>query len=97
MADYRLTNLAELDLVDIADYGFQKYGMDQALKYGAALEGGFKYLAENPETCRLREEFDPPVRIYPIGVHIVIYRIIDRGFIEITRIRHGREDWLPEG
>lgn len=77
MADYRLTHLAELDLVEIAEHGFQTYGIEQAIKYGAALESSFKHLAENPETCRVRDEFDPPVRIYPIGAHIVIYRIID--------------------
>ncbi len=96
MTSYKLSKAAEHDLANIAEYGFQTYGIERAMSYGEMLESALTYLAEFPKVNRLRDEFVPPVRIYPVGVHIVIYRILDDNHIKVIRIRHHSEDWLPD-
>lgn len=53
--------------------GSAKWGLRQAEHYADSLFALFDFLAEYPEMAREREEFTPPVRIHPIGSHLVIY------------------------
>lgn len=43
--------------------------------------------------ARLRNEFTPPVRLYPYGAHVVVYTATG-DHILIIRVLHGRQDWL---
>lgn len=93
---YRLTRRAEEDLTEIYLNGIRDFGTDHAETYLAELLETFDLLSDNPALARLREEFQPPVRINPHGAHIVIYRDVDNDIL-VIRIRHGREDWAREG
>jgi len=92
MAGYRLSRAAEFDLVAIAEYGIETFGLEQTLAYRDHLLRAFEFLAQFPRAARLRTELRPPVRIHPCRSHIIVYREDDHGIL-ILRIRHGREDW----
>jgi len=89
---YRLTNAAAEDVAAIFVRGAAEYGLAQAEKYHAGLERIFEFLAANPRAARERDEFSPPVRLHPFGVHIVVYRIVGEDII-VVRVLHERQDW----
>lgn len=48
MPDFRLSNSAVLDLIDIAFYGDARYGAAASDRFRAQLEARFSYLAAQP-------------------------------------------------
>lgn len=90
---YTLSRKAEEDIIAIFLDGARQFGLQQAEQYHDLLEKTFQFLAENPLAARERPELTPPVRIYPIESHIVLYAVDARGDIFIIRVRHGHEDW----
>ncbi|HAR52510.1 type II toxin-antitoxin system RelE/ParE family toxin [Roseovarius nubinhibens] len=90
---------AQTDLSDIWHYGADHWGIDQADRYADGLFALFDLLSDFPEMARERDEFIPPVRIHPSGVHLVIYRANGQG-VEIIRILHAHQtltSYLLEG
>ena len=90
---YRLSRKAEDDIIKIFVRGVAEFGAPQAELYHRELEHTFRFLDDNPLAARLREEIDPPVRVHPMGSHLVIYKHEAKGDIFIVRVRHSREDW----
>lgn len=90
---YRLSRMAEEDLIQIFLEGADSFGVDQARRYHHKLFEIFTFLADNPRAARLRPEITPPVRVHPVGSHIVLYDVLENDEVFILRIRHGREDW----
>lgn len=84
---------AEADLADIWIHGVANWGNDQAERYADSLFALFDLLAAYPEMAREREEFTPPVRIHPVGSHLVIYRSEGQG-VEIIRILHAHQNLM---
>jgi toxin ParE1/3/4 len=84
---YRLTNAAAEDVAAIFVRGAAEYGLAHA-----GLERIFEFLAANPRAARERDEFSPPVRLHPFGVHIVVYRIVGEDIL-VVRVLHERQDW----
>ena len=82
-----IRSAAETDLYNIWHYGAENRGIEQADRYADGLFSLFDLLSDFPEMARERDEFSPPVRIHPSGVHLVIYRMEGQG-IEIIRILH---------
>lgn len=93
---FRLTEQAERDFDDIYFTGAERFGLNQAERYAAALVEKFNFLAEHPEATRLRTEIDPPARAYPYKAHIIVYDVTPERDVVIVRIRGGREDWLSD-
>lgn len=93
---YRLSEQAEEDVVRVYVQGTELFGVQQAVRYHRRLRATFELLAANPRMARERAEYDPPVRIHPVGSHVVVYVVDDRDEVLILRIRHGREDWAGE-
>lgn len=89
---YRLRPRAVEDLEVIWLYTVAQWSVDQAELYIRQLMTGLDLLAANPEIARERTELSPPVRIHRIAAHLIVYRI-QPDFLDIIRIRHGREDW----
>lgn len=83
---------AESDLEDIWDYTLTQWGGDQAITYLENLRSAIDLLADYPDMARLREEFDPPVRLHPVREHLVIY-VINGEDLEVIRVLHNRADW----
>ena len=90
---------AQTDLSDIWHYGADHWGIDQADRYADALFALFDLLSDFPEMARERDEFIPPVRIHPSGVHLVIYQA-DGQEVEIISKLHAHQTlttYLLEG
>jgi toxin ParE1/3/4 len=89
---FRLSAKAEADLIDIYVTGMQEFGVAQAERYQDKIEHTLTLIGTTPELARLRREITPPVRIHPVGSHIIVYTT-DSGDTRILRIRHQRENW----
>lgn len=89
MPEYRLTRLADADIVGIWQYTYQTWGKQQADRYLRQLERRFIDLAQNPAKGSPREELFSSCRIYPEGKHLIFYRSSDNG-IEVVRVLHER-------
>lgn len=94
--NYVLSRKAEEDIVEIFLFGVTHFGLEEAERYHDRLARCFDFLAENPFVARERTEISPPVRIHPIGSHLIIYRIDDEDKVFIIRVRHAHEDWQGE-
>jgi len=94
MSKYRLSRLAEADLMDIGTYSLNKWGEDQTIRYIDALEACCRLLADNPQLGRACDQIRPGLRRMEHGRHVIFYRIERRG-ISVSRILYQR--MLPEG
>ncbi len=90
---YILSRKAEEDIIGIFITGAEQFGQEQAERYHEQLDKCFRFLADNPLAAHERFEITPPVRIHPVGSHLVIYRVNKNEDIFIIRVRHGHEDW----
>jgi len=93
MAAYRLSRLAEADLLDIATRTLHTWGQDQAIGYVDDLEACCRKLANNPELGRACDHVRPGLRRMEHGRHVLFYRIEAKGIL-VSRILHQR--MLPE-
>ena len=89
--DIFVSDEAQTDLAEIAQYTQEKWGVKQRRKYLRALNSKFQEILESPLLCRERNEFSPPVRFCHNGQHLIIYLIIKRGVL-IVRVIHGSAD-----
>lgn len=90
----RFSSAAEDDLLEILLYGIEEHGLTQAERYKAQLEKAFDTLSHNPEIARLRHEISPPVRVYPVQKHMIVYSLLEDGkTVFVLRVRHHRENW----
>ena len=87
----RYSNLARRDLFNILYQGELNFGRVKAKAYSDKLEKAVKRFGIYPEIARLRSEMKPPVRIFPVGSHVIIYQIAD-GVCVIIRILHGHQN-----
>ncbi len=92
MAPYRLSRLAEADLLDIATYTKHTWGQDQAIRYVDDLEACCRKLADNPEMGRACDHVRSGLRRMEHGRHL-FYRIEAKRIV-VSRILHQR--MLPE-
>lgn len=92
--EYRVSRLAEHDLIDIYAYGATEFGIDQADIYQHRLRSAFESLAENPGLGRLCPEIFEGVRRLNVESHIIFYERIDAAghSIEIVRVLHEKMD-----
>ncbi len=93
MAAYRLSRLAEADLMDIANYTLRTWGQDQAIRYVDDLEVCCQRLADNPELGRACDYVRPGLHRIEHGRHVLFYRLAADGIL-VSRILHQR--MLPE-
>ena len=91
---YALSNKAEEDIIAIFVAGAERFGLIQAQRYHQQLTTTFEFLSDNPQAAPVCEELIPPVRLHPVGSHLVIYQLEADNSIFIIRVRHAHEDWL---
>lgn len=92
MPRFVLTNAAKADLKAIGRYTQVTWGRDQRTRYLTALDTGFRSLADNPLMGKDCDNIRPGYRKHQIERHIVFYRQIGSGQIEIVRVLHERMD-----
>ncbi len=91
MNTYRLLPAAERDLESIWHYTEKNWGANQADCYIDGLIDLFELLSENPQMCRERHEFCPPVFIHHHAHHLVVFMVSSIG-IDVIRILHESMD-----
>lgn len=85
MPRYWLSEAAKEDLIAIAQYGDEHFGVEQSDRYRERLKQRFAALAENPFLYPAVDHIQQGYRRSVCGVHSIYYRIVDDG-VEIMRI-----------
>lgn len=85
MPEYRLTESAKEDLIAIAHYGDENFGVAQSNRYRDPLKQRFLLLADQPILYPAVEHIRAGYRRSVCGVHSIYYRIIGQD-VEIVRI-----------
>jgi toxin ParE1/3/4 len=91
MCTLKLTDYAQIDLEQIADYSFSNWGEKQANFYLEQLEKAFYNLLDNPHLGESRDNIKTGYRSLAVEKHIIFYRLNDNQ-LEIMRILHYRMD-----
>jgi toxin ParE1/3/4 len=88
---FRLTPLADADLVEIAEYTALHWGDAQALRYAATFSLVFAELGNNPypPISRKRDDLLTGCRVFAVEKHFVIYRRAET-VTDILRVLHQR-------
>ena len=87
MPGYRFSRLARLDLIEIAEYTLDRWGLGQTEHYLDGLEDCFKRLVQNPKMGRVFDSIRAGYRRMEHEKHVVIYRV-DASEVFICRILH---------
>jgi len=106
MARFRLSRPAQADLVRILATSAERWGNEARKGYAAILASAMRKVAADPEgpLTRGRGELDAGIRSFHIRharsenhkakvkepVHVLYYRAIQPGLIEIVRVLHER-------
>ena len=106
MARYRLTKSARSDVGSILRTSEERHGRDARTRYGTLLLAAMRRVAEDPEgrSTSDRSDLRPGIRSFHIRhsrdqsreapvvspVHVVFYRVVEPGLVEIVRVLHDR-------
>jgi toxin ParE1/3/4 len=90
-ADFRLTRRAYADLTGIARYTRQRWGELQCRRYLEGLDARFRWLCENPDSGRSRDDIAPESRSFRHNAHIIFYRARTDG-VDVLAIVHASMD-----
>ena len=94
MGNYILTNKAVEDLSNIWNYSFEVWSESQADKYYYMLLDFCQDLADEKVSGKSYEEISKDILGFKAGQHIIFYRKLKTGKIEIARIFHSRMDLI---
>lgn len=90
MPEYRLSEAAADDLIQIALYGFENFGREQSEKYRDKIKKQFAVIASNPLRFVSVDYIKTDYRRSVCGSHSIYYRIEKKGVL-IVRIL-GQQD-----
>lgn len=90
-ARYKLTPLADSDLVGIYRYTAERWGISQADACQGELEQHLSHIAEHPMIGVSRDNLLQGVRSHLAGSQVIYYDVV-RDWIEVLRILHVRQD-----
>ena len=85
--NFQVRQAADDDLLDIFDYGCEKFGIDTAEAYIYALEAGFQRLTEHSEPGRSIDQTMAGIPALPVVSHVIYYQVTGSA-IDIIRILH---------
>lgn len=88
---FRYSSEALADLVSIIEDGIAKFGAKRSASYVTQLKTSMSLLLENPKMSRLRDDLPRPMRIHPVGAHLIVYEFTENEFV-IVRILPSRSD-----
>ena len=91
MSHFRLTNAAKTDLVKIAKFTQQRWGVEQRNKYLAQLDDAFHQLANNPELGKSCDHIKRGYRKFPVASHVIYYQT-HASLIKVIRVLHKHMD-----
>ena len=106
MARYRLSEPAKADIAVILRRSEELHGQDARMRYRACLTAALRRVAADPEgrSTAAHAELAPGIRSFHIRhsreqsraapvanpVHVLFYRVIGAGMVEIVRVLHER-------
>ncbi len=93
MGVFRLSRLAEADLLSIGTYTLRTWGETKTISYLNELEACCQQLADNPASGRPCEDIRPGLYRREQGKHVIFFRR-ESGGILVSCILHER--MLPE-
>jgi toxin ParE1/3/4 len=85
MDKYRLSQRAKYDLMAIAQYGDEHFGVAQSNRYRDQLKHRFSVLAAQPQLYPAVDHIRPGYHRSVCGAHSIYYRVDAQG-VEIVRI-----------
>jgi len=91
---YRLTRKANSDLINIWEYTFENWSVEQADRYIQIITSKFNEICKNPDLGKDYEGIRNKYRGLLIKSHIIFYRILEDDTIEIIRVLHQRMDLI---
>ena len=91
MPHFQLTNAAKNDLVGIARFAQQRWGVVQRNKYLDQLDDTFHQLADNPGLGKTCDYIKHGYRKFSIASHVIYYQT-HSSHIRIIRVLHKRMD-----
>lgn len=89
--NYRLvlSPKAEQDIEGILRYTGESWGERQLVVYRDKIGDALDRLVRNPGSGHLSADLPDTHRLYPVGSHVIVYRLKDQ-VIEVIRILHQR-------
>jgi toxin ParE1/3/4 len=106
MARFRLSHPAQADLANLLSTSAERWGAEAKRRYSAILAAAMRRVAADPQGRGTRDRADllPGIRSFHIRhaggdnpetkvkrpVHILYYRVVRPGLIEIVRVLHER-------
>lgn len=89
MTTYRVTEQADLDMLEIWQYTAVHWSVEQAERMNQRFHQRFESLAEQPFQGHSRPELGPDYRSVPLESFLIIYQPADYGVL-ILHVVHGR-------
>jgi toxin ParE1/3/4 len=89
---YRLSKLAEEDLLNIFLTTLDQWGVEKAKQYANNIDDTFKKLSELPDIGKKRNEIFIDALSFPVKKHVIFYKKDTKGIL-IARILHQRIDY----
>ncbi|WP_257292674.1 type II toxin-antitoxin system RelE/ParE family toxin [Endozoicomonas sp. ONNA1] len=75
--NYTVRQRAKDDVMSIWFYTVERWGTERANSYLRKIRDKFEWLAENPRAGTQRKDVDPELYATPVGMHIVLYDIVN--------------------
>ena len=85
MANYSLSNEADLDIENHYEYGILTFGLEQAQNYMLAMHDSFELLADNPNLGRKADFLKENLYRFDFREHVIFYYQKPKG-IHISRV-----------
>jgi toxin ParE1/3/4 len=95
VTEYRITDRARANLIDIYDFTESRFGAYQAEAYYAGLIGSFELLADFPLIGQTVDELAAGYRRFRFQSHLIFYTV-QPDHVEIRAILHGAQDIRPQ-
>jgi toxin ParE1/3/4 len=92
MTGYVLSPAAQADIERIWDYTVERWGLAQAERYARAIHVACQELAAGTRSSQAADDIRPGYRKASEGSHVLFFRRLDTGSLNIVRILHQRMD-----
>ena len=94
MADYRLSEEADRDIYEIAQYTLEHWSEAQAQRYVYGLESAFQRLCDNPRLGKASDDVRTGYFRHRYRSHMIFFKRSDDDNVTIVRVPHGRMDFV---
>lgn len=92
MSGFILSPAAQADIESIWDYTVERWDQAQAISYARKIEQAILALVSGDMSGRSLSHVREGYRGAPAGSHLICYKVLPDGVIEIIRVLHRRMD-----